>query len=99
KTKARLAAAIGRTVGTKLLTPEDLARAVDQPAFREAFDNQLQRFLADLLNRERGSLMEELPAALAVELRALLDDAAAALLVRFDAYLASGEFRDGARRR
>lgn len=98
KNKARLAAAIGRTVGTKLLTPEDLARAVDQPAFREAFDNQLQRFLADLLNRERGSLMEELPAALAVELRALLDDAAAALLVRFDAYLASDEFRDAARR-
>lgn len=98
KNQARLAAAIGRTVGTKLLTPEDLARTVDQPAFREAFDNQLRRFLAELLDRERGSLMQELPSALASELRTLLDDAASALLVRFDAYLASDEFRDAARR-
>jgi uncharacterized membrane protein YheB (UPF0754 family) len=93
KNKARLAAAIGRTVGTRLLTPEDLARTVSEPVFRDAFDERLRRFLAAALERERGPLAETLPPALARELRALLADAANASLARFEAYLETEEFR------
>src|SRR5690606_13771698 len=58
KNQARLAAAIGRTVGTRLLTEEDLARSFGEPAFRAAFDERLAAFLDALLHRERGSLRE-----------------------------------------
>ncbi|MBI4543930.1 MAG: DUF445 family protein [Gemmatimonadetes bacterium] len=98
KNKARLAAAIGRTVGTRLLTPEDLAHTVAEPSFRTAFGDRLARFLAALLGEERGSLAEELPPPLVEELRGLLDEAAAALLGRVDAYLAGEEFRAAATR-
>ncbi len=98
KNKSRLAAAIGRTVGTRLVTPEDLARIATQPAFREAFDARLTGFLRSTLEHPRGSLAETLPAAVAHEVRTLLDEAARSLLARFDAYLASDAFRDEARR-
>src|SRR5688500_11157353 len=61
KNKARLAAAIGKTVGTRLLTPEDLARTLTEPAFKAAFDDRLSKLLRDLLDQERGSLLEILP--------------------------------------
>lgn len=98
KNKARLAGAIGRAVGTRLLTPEDLARTAADPRFREAFDERLRRFIADTLERPRGALAEELAPPLAAELRALLDEAAANLLARLDEYLAGDEFRANARR-
>ena len=98
KNKARLAAAIGRTVGTRLLTPDDLARIVTEPTFRAAFDERLGRFLAGVLDQPRGSLAEELPAPLAAELGALLDQAADRFLDRLDDYLAGEEFRALARR-
>src|SRR5690606_36246007 len=45
KNKARLAAAVGRAVGTRLLTAEDLARTMSEPAFRAAFDERLAAFI------------------------------------------------------
>ncbi|HEX7117614.1 MAG TPA: DUF445 family protein [Longimicrobiales bacterium] len=98
KNKARLAAAVGRAVGTRLLTAEDLARTAAEPAFRQAFDERLTGFIRGVLDRPRGSLAETLPAPLAAELRALLDETAAGLLSRLDAYLAGDEFRAEARR-
>jgi len=98
KRKARLAAAIGRTVGTRLLTPDDLARIVREPEFRAAFDHRLTTFIRDFLEKERGSLSELLPPAAAAELRSLLSEAVAVLLSRLDTYLASEEFRVAARR-
>ncbi len=98
KNKARLATAIGRAVGTRLLTAEDLARIAAEPAFRDAFDERLTRFIRSVLERPRGPLAESIPAPLAAELRALLDEAAAGLLARLDVYLASDEFRAVARR-
>src|SRR5690606_37571284 len=98
KNKARLAAAVGRTVGTRLLTGEDLARTVAEPGFREAFDERLRDFLEAILSRERGPLAEELAPGVAAELRHLLDEAAAALLARLDAYLESDDFRAAALR-
>ena len=93
KNKARLAGRIGATVGDKLLTPEDLARTVGEPAFRAAFDERLRDFLARLLERERGSLREELPEALEAQLEAIVGEALETLVARLDGYLGGDAFR------
>jgi uncharacterized membrane protein YheB (UPF0754 family) len=96
KNKARLAGRIGATVGDKLLTPEDLARTVAEPAFRDAFDERLRSFLASLLERERGSLRDELPAALTEPLEAMLAEVVDGLVARLEAYLDSEAFLERA---
>jgi hypothetical protein len=68
KNKARLAKSIGKTVGEKLLTPDDLSRRLSAPEVRAAFDGALSGFLDDLLERERGPLASLLPDSLAAEL-------------------------------
>jgi uncharacterized membrane protein YheB (UPF0754 family) len=78
KNKARLARSIGRTVGERLLTPQDLAERLGAPAVRAAFDQAVARFLDDLLERERGPLREQL----APELVSALDGAIAGLAPR-----------------
>ena len=78
KNKARLAKSIGRTVGERLLTPQDLAERLGAPPFRAAFDQAVARFLDDLLERERGPLREQL----APELAGALDSAIAGLAPR-----------------
>lgn len=98
KSKARLASAIGRTVGTKLLTSEDLARTVAQPAFKEAFDERLGAFIRSLIDEDRTSLSGMLPPALAGEMRVLLGEVGATLVSRLDEYLAGEDFRAAARR-
>ena len=97
KNRERLARAMGQTVGERLLTGDDLARALAEPAFREAFCDRLDTFLRDLLERERGSLQDLLPPAVVAELRPILDDVAASALERLDAYLASDAFEEAAR--
>jgi uncharacterized membrane protein YheB (UPF0754 family) len=98
KNNARLAAAMGRTVGNKLLTPEDLARTVAEPGFRAAFDERLSAFVRVVLEERRGSLTALLPAPVLEELRALLREAAAVQLGRLDGYLEGEEARATARR-
>lgn len=93
KNKARLATAMGRTVGTKLLTPEDLTRTLAEPAFRAAFDERLGAFVNAVFDAERGSVTELLPAATIDELRAMLLRAGDAMLERLDGYLESDAFR------
>jgi len=61
KNQQRLAGAIGKTVGTRLLTADDFARILSNPEFRGAFDERLAAFLDAALDRERGSLREILP--------------------------------------
>ena len=97
KNRDRLAAAMGRTVGERLLTGDDLARALAEPGFRAAFDERLRAFLQSVLEQERGSLLELLPPPVMEEVRPLLDDAADAALQRFEDYLESDAFRDTAR--
>jgi uncharacterized membrane protein YheB (UPF0754 family) len=92
KNQPRLAAAMGRTVGGKLLTPEDLSRSLQEPAFRKAFDERLTAFIESVFNEERGSLQDLLPPDVLQELRGLLQQAAAHGLVRLDAWLASDDF-------
>lgn len=93
KNKARLASAMGRTVGGKLLTPEDLARSLQEPGFRSAFDERLTAFIDAVFHEERGPLDELLTPDVLTELRALLQHAGEHLLARLDAHLDSEDFR------
>ncbi|HUR95526.1 MAG TPA: DUF445 family protein [Gemmatimonadales bacterium] len=78
KNKARLARSIGRTVGERLLTPEDLAERLSAPNVRHAFDEAMSRVLDGVLNEDRGPLRGQLTPDLA---RAL-DEAVAATAPR-----------------
>ena len=98
KNKTRMAAAIGRAVGTKLLTGDDLARTISEPSFRNAFEDRLGEFLRNLLEQERGSIQELLPPELANEVRSVLNQVMAGLVVRLEGYLDSEEFEEAARR-
>ncbi|HSG48348.1 MAG TPA: DUF445 family protein, partial [Longimicrobiales bacterium] len=53
KNQPRLAAAIGRTVGNRLLTEEDLTKTFTDVEFRRAFDQRLGAFLDEVIRRER----------------------------------------------
>ncbi|RMH13726.1 MAG: DUF445 family protein [Gemmatimonadetes bacterium] len=92
KNQARLAAAVGRTVGEKLLTDEDLARIFSEPGFRTAFDARLREFLEGLLLRERGSLRELIPSHALPGVESILDDVVEWGLGRLDEYLRSDDF-------
>lgn len=89
KNKARLAKSIGRTVGQRLLTEEDLARQLAAPGLREAFDQAIAMFLDKALNTARGPLRDELPAPLVAELERSLEPLAAGMAARL------GEFVEG----
>lgn len=98
KNQGRLASAMGRTVGTKLLTPEDITRTLAEPAFRTAFDERLAAFLSTVFHERRGSIRELLPEPVVTQLRTVLVDATGGVLERLDAYLASDAFRAGVER-
>ncbi len=61
KNKTRLAKSIGKTVGERLLTPEDIGRRLQEPKVRAAFTDAVGGVLDRLLEQERGTLEEELP--------------------------------------
>jgi len=92
KNQDRLAAAVGRTVGTRLLTEEDLTRIFADREFRAAFDERLSLFLENLLKKERGSVREMLPPAVLAEVDTILADAVGLGMDRFQEYLASEAF-------
>ncbi|HET7041280.1 MAG TPA: DUF445 family protein, partial [Gemmatimonadales bacterium] len=71
KNKERLAKAIGRTVGQKLLTPEDLAQRLSAPPIREAFSRALEGGIGRFLREDRGPLID----LLTPEVRARLEEA------------------------
>ena len=72
KNKARLAKTIGRTVGQRLLTAEDLASQLAAPELRAAFDKAIGDFVGSMLETERGSLRQELPSGLLSEVESAL---------------------------
>lgn len=94
KNQPRLAAAIGRTVGNRLLTAEDLTRTFTDREFRQAFDHRLALFLDEVLRRERGSLRELIPPALAAELEPVLAEVVEMAIVRLGVYLESERFEE-----
>lgn len=99
KNQARLAAAIGRTVGNRLLTADDLTRIFAEGEFRRAFDERLEAFLDEVLNRERGALREILPPSLLPQVEALADGLVEHGLARLQDYLASERFEEAMDRR
>jgi len=99
KNQARLAAAIGKTVGQRLLTPEDLARTFADQEFRDAFDQRLASFLDDILHQERGSLREILPARALPEVERLVARMVELGMDRLEAWVASEDFEGVVRTR
>jgi uncharacterized membrane protein YheB (UPF0754 family) len=76
KNKERLAKAIGRTVGQKLLTPEDLAERLGAPPIREAFARALEGGIARFLREDRGPLIDLLTPEVRARLETTLDELA-----------------------
>lgn len=87
KNKARLAKSIGKTVGERLLTEEDLARQLSAPGLREAFDKAITVFLDAALNTPRGPLRTELPPPLLAELERSLEPLAERLAAKLAEFL------------
>ncbi len=92
KNKARLAKSIGKTVGEKLITPTDLSQRLSAPEVRAAFDSALAGFLDDLLERERGPLVDLLPPEAAAELGRWVDRIGARAADDLPAYTAGPAF-------
>ena len=99
KSQTRLAAAIGKTVGNRLLTPEDLAGTFAEPEFRNAFDERLAHVVDEILNRERGSIRSLIPEALAPDIDALIEDALERGLEQLQQYIDSERFEEAVLRR
>lgn len=98
KNKARLATTIGRTVGQRLLSAEDLTRQLAAPGMREAFERAVRALAQQLLDTERRSLREELPADLVQELERSLRDVAGGVADRVTDYVAGDGFRGSVER-
>ena len=94
KNQARLAVAIGRTVGTRLLTPEDLSETFSDESVRAAFDEQLSGFTDALLNTERGSLRDLIPERMHDQTNEILQEVAEFGLARLREYLDSDRFAE-----
>lgn len=73
KNRERLAGTIGRTIGTKLLTPADVAEELQDERLREAFEMQLRLLLSDLLDGDKPALNEILPESALEEVRRILE--------------------------
>jgi len=99
KNQPRLAAAIGRTVGSRLLTSEDLTSTFSEGEFRDAFDQRLAHVVDEVLNRERGSLRDLIPPGVMDDLQVLIDEALERGLGQLDEYLASEQFAEAMVRR
>jgi uncharacterized membrane protein YheB (UPF0754 family) len=99
KNQPRLATAVGRTVGNRLLTEDDLRGILGSSEFRGAFDRRLTAFLDDLLERERGSLRELLPPEVAAEVDEVLGGVADHLAERLEGWLDGDGFEAAVERR
>ncbi len=97
KNKARLARTIGRTVGQRLLTSEDLTRQLSAPGVREAFDAAVRQFVVSVLETERQSLRDELPPALLTELERVVADIAPRVADRVSEFAATEAFQSAVR--
>jgi len=99
KNQPRLAAAIGRTVGSRLLTPEDLTSTFANVEFRDAFDQRLALFLDEVLHTERGSLRQLIPEAVAADIDVLIGDALNRGMEQLYDYVATERFEESMLRR
>ena len=99
RSQGRLATAIGRTVGNRLLTPEDLTGTFADREFREAFDVKLSDVIDEVINRERGSLRELIPPAVMSDIEALVEEGIERGLEQLQEYVHSERFEEAMARR
>ena len=92
KNKARLAKTIGRTVGERLLTSDDIVAELQRSGLREAIEAKLGELIVTALDRERGSLRQLLPAAMIAELERVLAEAGPGALEAYARYVAGDAF-------
>lgn len=93
KNKARLAASIGKVVGEKLLTPDDMLKELTHGGIRDAFDERVSAVVASLLETERGSLRSLIPATMSGELEAALHGIANTVAERVEVWAESEDAR------
>lgn len=98
KNKARLAKTIGRTVGQRLLTSEDLTRQLSASGVREAFHNAVRKFVVSVLQTERGSLRSELAPGLLAEVERVLEQTAPTVADRAAEFVSTDAFREAVAR-
>ena len=94
KSQERLAAAIGRTVGTRLLTPDDLSATFSDPSVRQTFNKHLSGFMDAVLHTERGSLRDLIPERMHEQTDEILQEVANFGLARLREYLNSDRFAE-----
>jgi uncharacterized membrane-anchored protein YjiN (DUF445 family) len=94
KNKARLARSIGKTVGERLLTPEDLAQRLSAPPVKAAFDEAMHRLADELLEQEHGPLREALPPAAADVVDGVISDLGPRVADRLAEYADTDAFLD-----
>ena len=94
KNQKRLAAAIGRTVGNRLLTAEDLTRVLAEPEFKDAFDKGLAKFFREVLEVERGPIGELFGPEARAEIEGIIADTVDHGVARIGEYLHSEAFED-----
>lgn len=99
KNQARLAGAIGRTVGNRLLTEEDLTRVLSEPEFREAFDDGLERLLHEVLEVERGSLRDLLGPEVMSIADPVVEEVLEHVISRLEHHMESAAFEESVQRR
>jgi len=92
KNKERLAKAIGKTVGQKLLTAEDLAQRLGAPPIRDAFSRALEGAIGRFLHEDRGPLIDLLTPEVRARLEAALDGLARRGGEALTTYAGSPEF-------
>lgn len=92
KNKARLARSVGRTVGEKLLTADDIAERLAAPAIRNAFDEAMRRAMGAALDREHGSLRTQLGPAAVAAIEETVAGLGPRLAQRIAQYAASPDF-------
>lgn len=99
KNQPRLAAAIGKTVGDRLLTAEDLTQTFTDETFRATFDDRLAQFLNGVLNTERAALHDLIPERVMPDIEVLLEEGLDKALAQLDDYLESERFAEAMQRR
>ena len=98
KNKARLARSIGRVVGERLLTAEDLSHRLEAPAIRALFDRGIEGILEGIVTRDHGPLSESLGPDLVQAIRSSLPGMARQIAARLAEYSHSPEFEASATR-
>lgn len=73
KNRERMARTIGRTIGTHLLSADDVAAELRDERLREAFDEQLRELVRGLLEDEKPAVADLVSAPALEEIRELAD--------------------------